>query len=283
MNAIRPGRPAPGRDNNRRATRERARRRRSGTEAEDVATAGAFLHGGRGHRGHDGATRGDRRDSCAEGERARLARDRRERRERVATGDLREEHAAVAEVLGEARERGERGERERIAERERGAGQPRHGPRPPPPRPGPRDQRNGRSRNAIPRNRGATNAPTSRTRTEIAAKPAGEVQILGLLGTAESVETIGRDDLFAFLARHYTASNMVLSAAGRVDHDQIVDLADKYFGTVPRTPANAESPVPLAYIGGDGREARALEQAHLVLGCQGIGYRDPDYYAMAVF
>ena len=38
-----------------------------------------------------------------------------------------------------------------------------------------------------------------------------------------------------------------------------------------------------AYVGGDGREARVLEQAHLVLGCEGIGYRDPDYYALAVY
>jgi predicted Zn-dependent peptidase len=76
---------------------------------------------------------------------------------------------------------------------------------------------------------------------------------------------------------------MVLSAAGKVDPAQIVDLAEKHFGSVPRTPANADKPVPLAYVGGDGREARALEQAHLVLGCQGIGYRDPDYYATAIY
>src|SRR5882724_10433698 len=104
-----------------------------------------------------------------------------------------------------------------------------------------------------------------------------------VLGTADSVESIGRDDLFAFLAHHYTASNMVLSAAGRVEHDQIVELAEQYFASVPPTPANAEPPVALAYVGGDGREKRALEQAHLVLGCQGIGYRDPDYYATAVY
>jgi predicted Zn-dependent peptidase len=104
-----------------------------------------------------------------------------------------------------------------------------------------------------------------------------------VLGTADSVEAIGRDHLFAFLARHYTASSMVLSAAGRVEHDQIVELAEKHFGSVPRTPANAGPPVPLSYVGGDGRETRTLEQAHLVLGCQGIGYRDPDYYATAIY
>ena len=103
-----------------------------------------------------------------------------------------------------------------------------------------------------------------------------------VLGTADSVEAIGRDHLFAFLARHYTASNMVL-AAGRVEHDRIVELAEKHFGSVPRTPANAPAVQPLAYVGGENREARSLEQAHLVLGCEGIGYRDPDYYASAVY
>ena len=29
--------------------------------------------------------------------------------------------------------------------------------------------------------------------------------------------------------------------------------------------------------------SRVLEQAHLVLGCQGIGYRDPDYFALAIY
>jgi predicted Zn-dependent peptidase len=104
-----------------------------------------------------------------------------------------------------------------------------------------------------------------------------------VLGTAGSVEAIGRDDLFAFLARHYTASNMVLAAAGKVEHDRIVELADRYFGSVPRTPANSEALVPMSYVGGDGRESRGLEQVHLVLGCEGIGYRDPDYYAVAVY
>ena len=41
--------------------------------------------------------------------------------------------------------------------------------------------------------------------------------------------------------------------------------------------------MPLSYVGGDGRQARGLEQAHIVLGCEGIGYRDPDYYATAVY
>ncbi len=105
-----------------------------------------------------------------------------------------------------------------------------------------------------------------------------------MLGTAETVEAIGRDDLFAFLARHYTASNMVLSAAGRVEHDQIVELAEKHFGSVPRTPgqrAGGRCRWPMSAA--TAARARVLEQAHLVLGCEGIGYRDPDYCALAVY
>ena len=55
------------------------------------------------------------------------------------------------------------------------------------------------------------------------------------------------------------------------------------FPDLLRTPANAIAPAPLRYVGGDGRETRVLEQAHLVLGCEGIGYRDPDYFALAIY
>jgi len=38
-----------------------------------------------------------------------------------------------------------------------------------------------------------------------------------------------------------------------------------------------------AYRGGDYREARELEQLHLLLGFEGLGFRDPDYHAAAAF
>ncbi len=103
-----------------------------------------------------------------------------------------------------------------------------------------------------------------------------------MLGTATTVEAIGRDDLFAYLARHYTAGNMVLSAAGRVEHDQIV-TSPEAFRLGPAHAGQCRQAGPLAYVGGDGREQRVLEQAHLVLGCEGIGYRDPDYFALAIY
>ena len=104
-----------------------------------------------------------------------------------------------------------------------------------------------------------------------------------VLGTADSVETIGRDDLFAFLARHYTASNMVLSAAGRVEHDQIVELAEKHFASVPRTPANARWssrwPMSAATAARAARSSRRISCSAARASAIAI----PDYYASAIY
>jgi predicted Zn-dependent peptidase len=73
---------------------------------------------------------------------------------------------------------------------------------------------------------------------------------------------------------------MVLSAAGRIEHDRMVDLAFKAFGDLPSgAPPKPES---AHYAGGDFREDRDLEQMHLVLGFDGVGVHDPDFYAHSV-
>jgi predicted Zn-dependent peptidase len=73
---------------------------------------------------------------------------------------------------------------------------------------------------------------------------------------------------------------MVLAAAGNLEHEQLLDLADKLLSELP-----AERTVttePARYAGGDRREDRDLEQLHLVLGFPGVVLGDPDYYAAAV-
>ena len=46
-----------------------------------------------------------------------------------------------------------------------------------------------------------------------------------ILGTRETVMSFTPDDLRTYLADHYRADNMVLAAAGAVDHDALVELA----------------------------------------------------------
>ncbi|KAA0597143.1 putative Zn-dependent peptidase [Azospirillum lipoferum] len=101
-----------------------------------------------------------------------------------------------------------------------------------------------------------------------------------VLGSAEIVGALPREALVDYIAGHYGAPGMVLSAAGRIEHDRMVDLAFKAFGDLPSGPP--PKPEPARYTGGDFREDRDLEQMHLVLGFDGVGVHDPDFYAHSV-
>ncbi len=108
-------------------------------------------------------------------------------------------------------------------------------------------------------------------------------QALGrpVLGTAEIVGSLSREAIRGYMREHYSGERLILCAAGKVDHDRIVELAAKAFVDLPREGA---APTDTArYVGGDFRQARDLEQVHLVLGFPGVGYADPDYYAATVY
>jgi predicted Zn-dependent peptidase len=107
-------------------------------------------------------------------------------------------------------------------------------------------------------------------------------QPLGMpvLGPPEIVSGLTRDQLMGYMQTHYSAPRMIFAAAGKLDHDQIVGLVEEHFSELPSGEAGETEPA--AYRGGDTREDRALEQAHLVMGFDGVGYHDPDYYAAGV-
>ncbi|HTZ37421.1 MAG TPA: pitrilysin family protein, partial [Stellaceae bacterium] len=101
-----------------------------------------------------------------------------------------------------------------------------------------------------------------------------------VLGAPEIIRGLSRDAVVGYLKAHYGAARMVLSAAGNLEHDAIVALADKLLGDMPAE--RAVSTEPARYVGGEHRQGRDLEQLHLVLGFPGVTLDDPDYYAAAV-
>jgi len=101
-----------------------------------------------------------------------------------------------------------------------------------------------------------------------------------VLGRAANVAALTRDDLAAYMRRHYGAQRIVVAAAGKVGHDAFVEMARGHFADMPRT--GDEAGEPARYAGGDYREQRDLEQVHLALGLPGVGARDPRYYTAAV-
>jgi predicted Zn-dependent peptidase len=101
-----------------------------------------------------------------------------------------------------------------------------------------------------------------------------------VLGHPDIVAELPRSALVDYLGGHYSAGRMVIAAAGRVEHDRIVDWAAAAFDALP--PHREVLNDPARYAGGDYREERDLEQLHFVLGFEGVGVHDPDYYAHSV-
>ena len=97
-----------------------------------------------------------------------------------------------------------------------------------------------------------------------------------VLGSSEAIQNMPRSVLTAYMNRNYTNSNVVVAAAGKLHHEQILELVQKHFADLPGSaPPRFASAL---YKGGEFREDRDLDQVHVVLGFPSIGYGDPYYY-----
>lgn len=108
-------------------------------------------------------------------------------------------------------------------------------------------------------------------------------QALGrpVLGTLDGITSMPRDDIMNFMSDHYRTGSMVLSAAGKFEHDQLIDLASQHI-TQPTATSMGDTQGPAKYVGGDIRENRDIEQVHLLMGFEGFSYVDDDFYAASV-
>ena len=102
-----------------------------------------------------------------------------------------------------------------------------------------------------------------------------------ILGTPQSVRSFTPESLRTYLAKHYRAPRMIVSAVGDVDHDAIVAAIGERLASIPVD--SAPSAQVAQYAGGQEIGVRDIEQSHVVLGLQGCSYLDPRYYAMQVF
>ena len=102
-----------------------------------------------------------------------------------------------------------------------------------------------------------------------------------ILGPSERVSSFGRADLARFVGQHYGPEQMILSAAGAVDHDAIVRMAEEFFGHMGRRPVLV--PETARFSGGEVRQTKTLEQAHFALAFESPGYRDDAIYTAQVY
>jgi predicted Zn-dependent peptidase len=102
-----------------------------------------------------------------------------------------------------------------------------------------------------------------------------------ILGTAKTVRSFDAVKLREYLTRNYRGPEMVVAAAGAVDHKAVVAEVERRFSSFngPATPL----PEPASFGGGTHVEERDLEQVHIALALPGIPLKDPAIYSLQAF
>lgn len=91
-----------------------------------------------------------------------------------------------------------------------------------------------------------------------------------VLGTPESIASIHRDSLMAHKISHYIANATIVSAAGNVDHERIVELSERFLGGLP-TGTLPVSEVPAGWRAAMNERLhhqRPMEQTQFYMGYQ---------------
>ena len=103
-----------------------------------------------------------------------------------------------------------------------------------------------------------------------------------ILGTEKTVKQLSREDLTDYMARHYTAENTVISAAGSFDRSQLLRLLERYFSNVPHGERHAAPSVSIAPGFRIALVKKDVEQINLCLALPGAALGTDEYFAQAV-
>ncbi len=102
-----------------------------------------------------------------------------------------------------------------------------------------------------------------------------------ILGPSARVSAFNRDNLAEFVAEHYGPGQMILSAAGAVDHEAIVRTAEALFGELPT--AKKSTMLDGQFKGGERRAVKELEQAHFAFALESPGICDDAVYTSQIY
>ena len=102
-----------------------------------------------------------------------------------------------------------------------------------------------------------------------------------ILGSTERVRNFSRDDLIGFVSDHYGPEQMVLSAAGAINHEEVVSQAKSLFDK--KVPIKKSKAVGSLYSGGELQVEKDLEQAHFALAFEAPGYLSDSIYASQIY
>jgi predicted Zn-dependent peptidase len=96
-----------------------------------------------------------------------------------------------------------------------------------------------------------------------------------IIGTEATIGAMTRDDVINYMRGNYHPNRLVISAAGEIDHEHVVRLAERTFGQMPAgappslQPCSVTQAAPKLHV-----LNRPTEEAHLCLGLPAISYKD---------
>ncbi len=97
-----------------------------------------------------------------------------------------------------------------------------------------------------------------------------------ILGPQENVLAFTSGQIHNYMHDHYATENIVFAAAGKIDHQHLVNEVEKGFANFKeKAVINTQ---PAIYKGGNFRLEKPLEQVHLLIGFEGVGIKHSDYY-----
>lgn len=103
-----------------------------------------------------------------------------------------------------------------------------------------------------------------------------------ILGTRETVSAMTVDDLVTLHREQYRGENLVVAAAGHVEHADVVERAHRLFGDAPAGERRSPVAEPPEVTRGDERVTRDAAQSHVVVGTDAVPHDDPRRFPLVL-
>jgi len=100
-----------------------------------------------------------------------------------------------------------------------------------------------------------------------------------IIGAKRNIAGFTPEALRSFHGRFYRPGNITLTAAGSLDHDELVALAERYFSTLQPGGESPDGPKPVPQAPILLKSRRSLEQVHFCLGAPMVATAHPLRYA----
>jgi len=110
-----------------------------------------------------------------------------------------------------------------------------------------------------------------------------------ILGTVESIQSMSRDAIYRYYRKKYRPENLVVAVAGNLKHDLVLEQIESAFDrdnfseqkAVPSIKRGAKRIKPSG-VGEVRLVHRKSEQAHIMVGCEGVSREDDRRFALAI-